>query len=105
MIKIACDLTIVKCTKDARRLLQKFALPATKLRKNVKAPSAGCYDSLLFLKKKSILNLRKHVSFKTCMTIYTCIYTECIRSCDMSRCCRVGFVIRRDEVMFNIKLF
>ena len=50
MIKIACDLTTVKCTKDARRWLQKFALPATKLRKNVKAPSAGCCESLLFNK-------------------------------------------------------
>ena len=49
MVKIACDLTAVKCTKDSRRWLQKFALPATKLRKNVKAPSAGCCDSLLFL--------------------------------------------------------
>ena len=26
-----------------------FALPATKLRKNVKAPSAGCCDGLLFV--------------------------------------------------------
>ena len=47
MIKIACDLATVKCTKDARRWLQKFTLPATKLRKNIKAPSAGCCDSLL----------------------------------------------------------
>ena len=49
MIKIACDLTTVKCTTDAR-WLQKFALPATKLRKNVKSPSAGCCDSLLLIK-------------------------------------------------------
>ena len=49
MIKIACDLTTVKCTKDARSWLQKFALPATKLRKNVIAPSAGCCNSLLLL--------------------------------------------------------
>ena len=48
MSKIACDLTtVLKCTTDARRWLQRFALPATKLRKNVKAPSIGCCDSLL----------------------------------------------------------
>ena len=49
MIKIACDLTSVKCTKDARSWLQKFALPATKLRKSVIALSAGCCNSLLLL--------------------------------------------------------
>ena len=49
MIKIVYDLTTVKCTKDARRWLQKFALHATKLRRNVKALSAGCCDSLLLL--------------------------------------------------------
>ena len=48
MLKIACDLTTVKCTKDARRWLQKFALPATKLRKMLKprvqaVVTAFCY--------------------------------------------------------------
>ena len=51
MIKIVCDLTTVKCTKDARSLLQKFALPATKLRRNVIAPNAGCCNSLLLKDK------------------------------------------------------
>ena len=35
--------------------MQKFALPATKLRKNVKAPSAGCCDSLLFIVYNMVL--------------------------------------------------
>ena len=61
MIKIACELTTVKCTKDARRWLQKFALHATKLHKNVKAPSAGCCDSLLSLEEKLILHMLSSV--------------------------------------------
>ena len=53
----------MKFTKDARKLLQKFALPATKLGKNVKAPSAGCCEQpIVFTKTHSKERLKGQLS-------------------------------------------